>query len=102
MNDPEITITTVGTYQQNTLPCHPPYRQYRPALYPVVVLSVQTATHAEVRDLDSEVMTHQTVAGREVTVDHIEGLEVLHARGDLTRHVDESSVAVGGRRQTCK
>ena len=79
MNDPKITITTGGTYQQNTLPCHPPDGQYRSALYPVVVLSVQTATHAEVRDLDGEVVTHQTVASREVTVHDIECLEVLHA-----------------------
>lgn len=37
--------------------------------------------------------------GGKVSVHEVEGLEVLHARGDLCGHVDKASVTVKGRRR---
>jgi hypothetical protein len=46
------------SYQKNAFPRHPADWQDRPALDPVVVTAVQAAGHAEVGDLDAEVVSH--------------------------------------------
>ena len=51
-----------NTHQQDTLPGHPPDWQHGLALYPVVIRAIEAATHAEIRDLDGEVMADKAVS----------------------------------------
>jgi len=67
-----VCILSIFTYQQNSFPCHPPYRQHCSALYPVVVCCIQASAHAKVRDLDVEIVSNEAVAGCKVTVDCVQ------------------------------
>ena len=51
--------------------------------YSVVVRAVHISGHAEVSDLDQQVLPHQTVPGGQVPVDKVLGGQVDHAGCDL-------------------
>lgn len=87
------THTHGRTHQKDALPCHPADGQDSTALDAVVVGAVEAAGHAEVGDLDAEVVTHQAVACGQVPVYHVQRLQVFHSRRDLRGHEDQTSVA---------
>lgn len=82
-----------NTHQQDALPGHPADGQNGPALDPVVVSSVQVSTHAEIGYLYGVVLTHQAVAGGQVTVDKVERGQVFHTRCNLYSHPNQLTVA---------
>jgi len=84
----------VQTHEQDRLPGHPAYGQQRLALDPIVVVAEAGATDAEVGDFDGVLVTDETVPGGQVAMHHVQCLQVLHAGRDLSRHVDQTTVAV--------
>lgn len=49
------------------------------------------ASQAEVGHLADQILSHQDVPGRQVSVDDVSVLQVGHALRDLTAHVDQMS-----------
>ncbi len=89
-------LTEWSTDQHDALPGHPADRQHRLPLDAVVIGAVLRSAHAQVRDFDAVQLVYQTVPGRQVSVHHVEGLEVLHPGRHLRRHVDLRSVTEKG------
>ena len=81
------------TYQEYALPRHPADGEDSFAFNAVIITAVERATHAKVRDLDGVVAADQTVTRGQVSVNHVQCLQVLHARGNLCGHVDQATVA---------
>ena len=91
--------TKAPPYQKHTFPCHPAYRQYGLPLDAVVVATVEAATHTEVGYFNGVQMSNQTVPGREVPMNHVEGFQVFHSRCNLSGHVDYTTIAGMGENQ---
>lgn len=53
------------------------------ATHPIIIRAVDVPGHSEVSDLHHQALPDQAVAGRQVTVDKVQGGQVDHARGDL-------------------
>lgn len=81
------------THQQDAFPRHPANRQHSPPLDPVVVTSVQVSTHAKIGDLYRVLLSDQTIASGQVTVDEVEGGQILHSGCNLHCHPDQFIVA---------
>lgn len=76
-------------HQQDALPGHPSYGQYRPALDAVVVTAVQISAHPKVCDFDSEASVQEAVSSSQVAVYKVQRRQVLHPRWDLHRHMEK-------------
>src|SRR6218665_2227561 len=81
------------TYEHDGFPGHPANGKHGPSLETVVVPGVETPAHSEVGDLDLIVVSNEAVATGQIPMDDIQTLEVLHPRGHLHRHVDQTAVA---------
>ena len=83
----------MATYQQEAFPCHPPDGQHCLAFNSVVISAVEAATHAKIRDLDCVQVSDEAVPRRQITMYHVQRLQVLHPGCDLCCHVDQAAIA---------
>ena len=95
-----MQVSTRGPHQQNAFPRHPAYGQHGSALDAIVIAAVQVPAHAKVSNLNGVVLPNQTVPGSQISMDKVEGRQVLHTRRYLGRDIVEGAGAGGKRTHT--
>jgi len=91
-------MSACWTHEQDGLPGHPAHRQQRLALDPVIVGAEDAAADAEVGYFDGVLVSNETVPSGQITMHHVQRLQVLHAGRYLSRHVDQTAVTTPDRR----
>ena len=90
----QVACSSKLTYQKYAFPSHPSYGQNSSSFDPVVVRTVQTSTHSEVRNLNAVVGSNKAVSGCQISVHHVQGFQILHSGCYLRSHVDQAPITI--------